>query len=69
MRYVLAIVVSLWALPVSAGNDEYRWELIDQLRSSMVADLLINAPPHINRRLFIDAAKQLEESERYRTDP
>lgn len=61
---VLALV--LMGTPAMAQSDvtedEYRWQIIDELKSAPVADLLINAPESINRRLFIDAAKLLEKS-------
>jgi hypothetical protein len=41
-------------------DDTYRWELIDLLKSARLADWLITQPD-INQRLFIDAAKLLEE--------
>jgi hypothetical protein len=44
-------------------DDTYRWELIDMLKSARLADWLITQPD-INQRLFIDAAKLLEEDEK-----
>jgi hypothetical protein len=41
-------------------DDTYRWELIDTLKSARLADWLITQPD-INQRLFIDAAKLLEQ--------
>lgn len=41
-------------------TDEYRWELINTLRSAKLADLLATVP-EVNQRTFIDAAQLLED--------
>jgi hypothetical protein len=47
-------------MTMTQAEYDYIWELIDTLKSAWAADVMQNAPPDVNKRTFIDAAKWLE---------